>query len=476
MQVRELITIISARWRTMLVSVLLVVGVTMVVTYFVPPVYESRARFYLTSPVRGGSSVSSADMTTYIELLGSPVFLEPLREALGDRDTPLSLTGIAVGGPPIIEVVGRSPSAKLAAEAANATGPQLAKIGNDFSPVTTASGEVVKATVLRPAAVPDRPLTPDPVLNGALALLAGLGLGVGAILTRHFLDTKIRTEADIQAISDRPLLAGLRRIRNTEGGLLVVADAPHSPAAEEFRRLRTNLQFVDVTTGERHSFVVTSASAGEGKTTTAINLALALADAGAEVLLVDADLRNPSVASAMGLEGSVGLTTVLLRRATADEATQQWRDTSLFVLASGTRPPNPSELLGSEAMRRLLGSLLAQYDYVIVDSPPVGPVIDPVLISRLVGGLLLVVSNGQTGKRELAAALRQLATVKVEVSGFALNLVDGGSGYYRYGDGPSGGSAPAVLPAVIGEGEPQRAEFEASALDVSYSARRARAN
>lgn len=441
MQLRDLLTILGARWRTLVACVILVIGAAAVVTTLTVPTYEAKARFYYSAATQG-SMVSTADLATFVELLGSPVLLDPLRQELGNPSTPMVLIGSLSETAPIVDITVRSPSPELAAAAANATGPLLAKIGTEFSPVLAASGQGVKASALLPAAVPSSPISPDLRTNTALAVLAGLALGLGVVLLRHFLDTRVRSEADLRAISDRPILGSLRKIKDPGSNRIVLESDPHSLAAEEFRRLRTNLQFVDVTTGGKHSFVVTSPSAGEGKTTTAVNLALAMADSGSRVLLVDADLRHPSVANAMGLEGSVGLTTVLLGRATADEVIQQWADSTLFVLAAGAIPPNPSELLGSEATARLFRKLLAHYDFVIVDSPPIVPVIDPVLINRLVGGLLLVVSVGSTRKRDLAHALRSLATVDADVSGFALNLVDGGGSYYAYGERAARRSQP----------------------------------
>ena len=203
--------------------------------------------------------------------------------------------------------------------------------------------------------------------------------------------------------------------------------------AESIRRLRTNLLFVDVTT-RKHSFVVTSAMPGEGKTTTVVNLAIALADTGARVLLVDGDLRNPSVAKSMGLEGGVGLTTILIGAAQPDDVVQQWRDSSLCVLPAGQIPPNPSEILGSEPMATLFDHLTKEFDYVLVDSPPVLPVIDAVVINKLVGGLLFVVAADRTRKRDLSSAIKALTTVDATPAGFALNMVStGGSDPYRYG-------------------------------------------
>ena len=190
--------------------------------------------------------------------------------------------------------------------------------------------------------------------------------------------------------------------------------------------------FVDVTTG-RHSFVVTSAVPGEGKTTTAVNLALAMADSGRRTLLVDADLRDPSVARTLSMEGSVGLTTVLLGDADVHDVIQTWGSAGMDVLPAGQVPPNPSELLGSAPMEALLSSLVDEYDFVLVDSPPVVPVIDAVVVERLTGGLLMIVGIDRTKKKDLVAALKQLDTVGARVSGFARNFVQGKGGEYRYG-------------------------------------------
>ncbi len=300
----------------------------------------------------------------------------------------------------------------------------------------------METTSITPATAPDAPSSPNVRRNLALGLLAGLVIGMGVAFGRHALDTKVRSEADIKALSDRPLLSAIPMDKATKGKPLTLVTDPHGMHAEAIRRLRTNLLFVDVTTG-KHSFVVTSAMPGEGKTTTIINLALALADAGGRVLLVDGDLRNPSVAKSMGLEGGVGLTTILLGAAGVDDVVQQWRDSSLYVLPAGQIPPNPSEILGSKPMEVLFDQLTKEFDYVLVDSPPVLPVIDAIVINKLVGGLLFVVAVDRTRKRDLQSAIRQLSTVDVTAAGFALNMVASGPsdpyryGYYRY-EAPAG--------------------------------------
>src|SRR5690606_28476626 len=221
---------------------------------------------------------------------------------------------------------------------------------------------------------------------------------------------------DIAALSDRPVLSTVPVRKDNDPHAIFVEIDPFGPQAEAIRQLRTNMMFVDVTTG-KHSFVVSSTAPGEGKTTTAINLALAMSDAGTKVLLIDADLRHPSVATNLGLEGAVGLTTVLLGDAEVDDVVQQWGGSNLHVLTAGDVPPNPSELLGSTRMHELFDELSEEYDFILIDSPPVLPVTDAMVIERLTGGLLMVVASGATRKRHLTEALRVLSTTETNIAG-----------------------------------------------------------
>jgi capsular exopolysaccharide synthesis family protein len=277
------------------------------------------------------------------------------------------------------------------------------------------------------------PVTPNTMNNLIVGALVGLLVGIGLALLRHTIDNRVRSARELGMLSDRPVLATIPRTGGSEdpGHDLYMEADPFGPQAEAARQLRTNVHFVDVTAG-KHSFMITSSLPGEGKTTTAVNLGLAMADSGLKVLLIDADLRHPNVARSLGLESAVGLTTLLVGAAEPEDVFQQWAGTSLYVLAAGEVPPNPSELLGSRAMQELFDELTEQFDFILVDAPPVLPVADPLVISQLTGGTVMVVAAGETRRRHLAEALRVLGTANVEVGGFVLTKAQATPKSYRY--------------------------------------------
>lgn len=448
MTFREFLNVLAARWRIIALSLLAVIAATSVQTMMTPAVYTSTAKIFLsaTQPPDPGTgeqvatyAVNSDDLARYLDVLNAPSVIEPLRARLGlAPGTPLSVAGEVSQTSNIMTITATGGDPVLLARIANEAGPVLADVATEkFSPLLAANGQSVEATTISPATVPSEPVSPNAKRNLMLGGLLGLALGIGLALLRHTLDTKVRTEDDIKALSKRPILGDIPMVKSVKDGLLSLESDPHGRHAESIRRLRTNILFVDVTTAG-HSFVVTSSVPGEGKTTTTINLALAMADAGSKVLLIDGDLRNPSVARTMGLDGSFGLTTLLLGMADPEDVIQRWRQSTLHVLPAGPVPPNPSELLGSEPMEILFGKLAHDYDFILVDSPPVVPVIDAVLINKLTNGLIMVVGADRTRKRDLASAVQSLETVDVPVAGFALNMAPVSSstahryGYYGY--------------------------------------------
>ena len=270
-------------------------------------------------------------------------------------------------------------------------------------------------------------------LASAWALLfAGLIVGLAAAILRSRLDTSVRTSDDLTRVTGMPTLGVIASDRDAAGRPLLLHANPRSDRAEAFRQLRTNLRFVDVDRRPR-SIVIASALPGEGKTTTAANLAITLAEAGLRVVLVNADLRRPGLGLYMGIEESVGLTSVLIGSAELADAVQELGNGLLRVLPSGPLPPNPSELLGSIGMRQVIQGLERDNDIVLLDSPPLLTVTDASVLSATAGGVIVVVRSGKTKLGELKQALAGLQTVGAHILGGVVNMAPrNGSNAQRY--------------------------------------------
>ena len=440
MTLNDFFAILRQRWRIIAATMLAVVAVACVVTIQTAPVYSASSRVYLVAniPSEDGTAsryaVPASDLSTMIEVASSPVVLDPVRQQLGlPAGYPVNVRAAVAENTQLFDVTVEAPDPAVAAAVATAVPQQMTDAVMELSSMLSQPGSTVEVRTIAAAGGPERADQPQ---RGAQPRhrepWQGCCSGLGFAVLRHNLDTRIRDVTDIAELSDRPVLARvpLRKVANRQ--TLFLDTDPFGPHAEAVRRMRTNLMFVDVTT-RQHSFAITSPSASEGKTTTAINLAMAMADAGTRVLLVDADLRNPSVARVMGLEGAVGLTTVLLGRATLGDVVQQWGATPLFVLPAGEIPPNPSELLGSEAMRELFAQMTTDYEFVLFDTPPVLPVTDALVVDQLTGGTIVVLAANRTRKRHLQETLRIMETAGTRLGGFALNMVPGEvSKYYGY--------------------------------------------
>ncbi|WP_256841519.1 polysaccharide biosynthesis tyrosine autokinase [Ornithinimicrobium cryptoxanthini] len=426
------------RWRIVVAMVILGLAVMTVITIQTPRVYESYTRIYLLATGvddRGNLySMPQTEKETLVQVAASPVILDATREALGyDGSVPVSIGATASGETSLLDFRASSDSPERAAEIATTAPQVLAGVARNYAPSLAMSGNEVEAQVVAPATRSALPVTPDVRNNLITGVLGGLLVGIGLALLRHTADNRIRGSRELAMLSDRPLLAMIPITNNNDdpGHDLYMEADPFGPQAEAARQLRTNIHFVDVTAG-KHSFMITSSLPGEGKTTTAVNLGLAIADSGLKVLLIDADLRHPNVANALGIEGAVGLTTLLVGAAKPEDVIQQWAGTSLHVLAAGEAPPNPSELLGSRAMKELFEQLSEEFDFILVDSPPVLPVTDPLVISQLTGGVVMVVAATETRRRHLAEALRVLKTANVEVGGFVVTKAESTPSSYRY--------------------------------------------
>lgn len=222
-------------------------------------------------------------------------------------------------------------------------------------------------------------------------------------------------------------------VARTPAQALITHRDPMAAPSEAFRVLRTNLQFMGLDKPLK-SILVTSASPGEGKSTVVANLAVAFAQTGASVCLVDADLRRPMVAKIFGLDNYTGLTTALVGGAASEGAVRTTEINGLAVVTSGPIPPNPAELLGSGKMERFIRSLEEHYEMVLVDSPPVLAVADAAVLAPKVGGVVMVTRAGKVARQQVVRAKQALEAVKAHVLGAVLDGVqmEGREGYYYY--------------------------------------------
>ena len=284
--------------------------------------------------------------------------------------------------------------------------------------------------VMDDAEVPGGPYTPNHGRDWLMAIVLGLALGVGLAYSIEYLDDTVKLPDDVTRRLKLPLL-GL--VPAVAGGKLPVltSPVPHD-FGEAFRSLRTSLVFTNGSPGNR-TIAVTSTQPLEGKTTTACNLAIALALGGARVMLIDADMRRPGLHRTMELPNEVGLSHILTGQARVREAVQRTSESNLFVMSAGHVPPNPSELLHSERMKQLIANLEAgPFDWIIMDTPPVLAVTDAVILAPYMSGLVFVIGAEMTRRAHAERAIQTIQGGKPNIIGAVLNRVDLNRNKYYY--------------------------------------------
>jgi capsular exopolysaccharide synthesis family protein len=404
-------------------------------------VYVSSQRGETTSEILQGSTFTQAQVQSYAALAPLPIVLDPVIRDLGLDVTAQELASTITAdirlNTVIIDVTVTNPSPERAAAIADAVTAELAQQAEQLEsrPPGEAGGQAISPvtmTTVASAQVDDSAFAPNTRFIVLSGLLLGLALAVAGAIGLEVFDTRIRTPRDIERVGPHAFLGVMARRKKSSGQIVMVSDS-YSPAAEDFRRIGTNVDFADIDTPIR-SLVVTSSSQAEGKSSTSVNLALAMAERFQRVLLVDADLRKPSIASYCQIEGAVGLTSVLVGSATLEQAIRPWAEGVIDILPAGIVPPNPSQMLGTEAMADLVRRLIEDYDFVIIDSPPLLPVTDALTIAKLTDGALVIARFKSTRRQQLAQALESLQAVNARIIGTALNgvLRKGEDAYYGY--------------------------------------------
>ncbi len=449
-------------WAVVLVAALLGGGAGLAHTVLAQERYEASTTVFF-SLQRGETVGELAQGNTYtLDLVQSyasvatmPIVLDPVVADLGldasSTELARDVTARAPLGTVLLEITATQPTAERAAAVADAVAARLDGAVTRLSAGREGSGAVT-VTTTQPASVPTSPAWPRPVLDVGVGLLGGLLVGIAVALVLGVARARVDSRESLARLTATPLVGSLPD--DPRGRTPVVASAaePLGARSEAYRSLRTNLDFLRASppsgaepavgadgeaaggtatgsaghgggalSGGGQLVVVTSSVSGEGKTTTAANLAASIADTGQRVLLVDADLRRPAVASMLGLEGSVGLTTVLVGRAALGDVVQLWGPGGLRVLTAGEVPPNPSELLASPMMARLMAAVRRDHDVVVLDTAPVLPVTDAALLSTRTDGALVVVDARRTPARKVTETLTRLSTAGAPVLGMVLN-------------------------------------------------------
>lgn len=401
-----------------------------------PARYEAEAQLFVTS--QGTEAGSSADLrlgtdfvrqavASYVSVIPTALVLEPVISDLGLDERPDELaqrvTATAGLDTVVISIKVSDIGPDGAARTANAIADSFTSVVSEQLERSKGDGlSPVRVETIQPAQVPVSPAGPSGVIALVVGAILGLAGGVTLAAVRTFLDTRVRTIEDVERSLPVPLLGGIALDPESKKHPLIVATAARDPRAEAFRALRTNVQFLRNDTRSL-AFVITSANPSEGKSTTAANLALAFAENGTKVALVDADLRRPRAADLFGLEGGVGLSDVLVGRVGTLDVLQRWAQGTLFIVPAGALPPNPAEILGSSAMSKLLDELRAAFDIVIIDAPPLLAVTDAAVIGRAVDGIILVAAAGSTTRPQLSSAARNAETAGARVVGSVVTML-----------------------------------------------------
>ena len=304
--------------------------------------------------------------------------------------------------------------------------------------------------VLDAARPPTEPIGPQKLRNIAVALIVGLVMGVSFAFVREALDTSVKTAEEAERLIHAAALAiipferalprwwalpssGENDKSRSESAALALLRRPSSTLGESFQSLLTSV-LLSTASHPPQALLITSSRAGEGKTTTALNLAISFALRGDAVLLIDADLRRPGIGEALRLSNKKGLSSFLAGVHSLEEVLGQFTSVSnLWILPSGPPSPNPAQLLSSSAMESLVSDMRERFKFLIIDSPPILPVTDAMILSRLVDGVILVLESGATPRGAVTRARRMMEHVGARILGVVLNKVDARrDGYYGY--------------------------------------------
>jgi non-specific protein-tyrosine kinase len=448
----ELLPVLRRRWTTVaatLVVVLVLAGGLIVAT---PVSYRTAAQLYVAtvSPddataLAQSNSFALARVQSYVDLVSAPEVTVPVIQTLDLPFTPAELAGRIRASAPLgkvlLDVTVTDGSAERAAAIANEVAKRFAEYIERLESKDRAAAPI-RLTVIHPAEVPAAPVAPRVMPIFFLACLLGLLGGAVLAVLRDRLDTKIRSADDL-GDDGPPVLATIEADRHAAQHPVASDDDPYGRRAESYRMLRTTLEFLDLDAPPK-VIAVTSPARGDGRTTTALNLAVSLAASGERVCLIEADLRHPAAADLLDLDAATGLVGAVLEGGPVAPFIQKQR-TNLIVLTAGGTPPNPNELLASDRVRAAISQIAAATDYVIIDTSPLLATSDAAEIAAIAHATIVVVRCGVTTRHDLERAVASVERVGKKVAGVVLTMVKPGETYggYRYGEyRPAATSSP----------------------------------
>lgn len=432
MELPQYLRLARANWAVFLICLVLGIGAAAGITAAQPPRYVATAKaFASTSTAANLNDLSQASaysqqlVKSYADLATTSSVLGKVIDRLKLDTTPAALssrvTAAAELDEVIVAVTATDSTPQGAARLANAVTEQLSTSVTELTPRAsngTAPVEIVQVDEASPPSAPD---SPKPFVNMLVGFFLGLALALVIAAARQLFDTRIRSVAEAARVSGRAVLGSVSWIP-TKGDVersVILHDRGAGSEAEAYRTLRANVQFVDFM-NDNPVLVITSALDGEGKSTTAANLAVAMADAGTKVVVVDADLRDPRLADYFGVDGSAGLTDVLTGRAAMGDVVQHWSSGGPDVIASGSIPPNPNDLIQSNRMRTLLDELRERYDIVLVDAPSLLAVSDAAILARESDATIVVCSAREARRPQFVAALATLEQAGARIAGLVV--------------------------------------------------------
>lgn len=438
MELVRLLAILRRWWWLLLLGVAVGGGASFAASKAMTPIYRTSATLLVNQSQTPGviaydDILASERLTnTYRQLVTRRPVLEDVISRVGEPESTGVLRGMVsvsvVRDTQLLRLSVESADPAQAAVLANATAQAF--IDQNEGTDLTRSGSV---SVVEWATVPGGPVKPRVALNVVLGLLAGLVVAGGLILLLEYLDDTVKSEEDVERAAGLATLGVVMRFGRRWSRQPVSGYGSRSAPAEAYRAIRTSVQFA---TMDRPGQVllVTSPNARDGKSTTAANLAVSMASAGRRVVLVDADLRRPSLHRTFNLDNRVGLTTALLSGDGARSCIQASGFDNLSLLTSGPLPPNPSELLSSGRMRDLLEALRRGGDVVIIDSPPALMLSDATLLADVADGTILVAQVGRTRSAALRHAVDGLSRATDGLLGVVLNKAGrrGALSHYHY--------------------------------------------